>query len=194
MGELRAWFAQSIAPELIMRPDAAAFGCSRRALCHEHHRSKRRCGTVREMKEGPSGSAIRSLIPSHRKLLWSKVTVVSVAETPADRRRETDRAARASITVGKVETAGVFAPGLGAACRPIGDNRVTLGDGRGVVVGGIELGTVHSAVQHGVGSNSMGGGGRDSLTRDRPQVVDPDAELSTQGRRHWPIRRSALST
>src|SRR5215471_12716455 len=24
------------------------------------------------MKEGPSGSAIRSLIPSHRKLLWSK--------------------------------------------------------------------------------------------------------------------------
>ena len=32
------------------------------------------------MKEGPSGSAIRSLIPSHRKLLWSKVTVVSVAE------------------------------------------------------------------------------------------------------------------
>jgi len=51
-------------------------------LCHEHHRSKRRCGTVREMKEGPSGSAIRALIPSHRKLLWSKVTVVSVAETP----------------------------------------------------------------------------------------------------------------
>jgi hypothetical protein len=24
------------------------------------------------MKEGPSGSVIRSLIPSHRKLLWSK--------------------------------------------------------------------------------------------------------------------------
>ena len=51
-------------------------------LCHEHHRSKRRCATVREMKEGPSGSAIRSLIPSHRKLLWSKAMVVSVAETP----------------------------------------------------------------------------------------------------------------
>jgi hypothetical protein len=33
------------------------------------------------MKEGPSGSAIRSLIPSHRKLLWSKATVVNVAET-----------------------------------------------------------------------------------------------------------------
>jgi hypothetical protein len=34
------------------------------------------------MKEGPSGSAIRSLIPSHRKLLWAKKTmVVSVAET-----------------------------------------------------------------------------------------------------------------
>ena len=32
------------------------------------------------MKEGPSGSAIRSLIPSHRKLLRSKAVVVSVAE------------------------------------------------------------------------------------------------------------------
>ena len=40
-----------------------------------------RCSTVREMKEGPSGSAIRSLIPSHRKLLWSKAMVGSVAET-----------------------------------------------------------------------------------------------------------------
>jgi hypothetical protein len=49
-------------------------------LCHEQRRSKRRCVTVLEMKEGPSGSAIRSLIPSHRKLLWSKSMVVSVAE------------------------------------------------------------------------------------------------------------------
>ena len=32
------------------------------------------------MKEGPSGSAIRSLIPSHRELLRSKAVVVSVAE------------------------------------------------------------------------------------------------------------------
>jgi hypothetical protein len=32
------------------------------------------------MKEGPSGSAIRSLIPSHRKLLSSKAMVVNVAE------------------------------------------------------------------------------------------------------------------
>jgi hypothetical protein len=38
------------------------------------------CATVREMKEGPSGSAIRSLIPSHRELLRSKAMVVSVAE------------------------------------------------------------------------------------------------------------------
>ena len=62
------------------------------------------------------------------------------------------------IAVGEVETTGVFVPHLGAACRPIGDNRVALGDGCGVVVGGIELGTVHSAVQHGVGSghNSVG--------------------------------------
>jgi hypothetical protein len=34
------------------------------------------------MKEGPSGSAIRSLIPSHRELRRSKALVVSVAETP----------------------------------------------------------------------------------------------------------------
>jgi hypothetical protein len=51
-----------------------------RVLCHEYRRSKRRFATVREMKEGPSGSAIRSLIPSHRKLLWAKAMVVSVAE------------------------------------------------------------------------------------------------------------------
>jgi hypothetical protein len=38
------------------------------------------CVTVREMKEGPSGSAIRSLIPSHCKLLSSKAMVVNVAE------------------------------------------------------------------------------------------------------------------
>ena len=34
-----------------------------------------------EMEEGPSGSAIRSLIPSHRERLWSKAMVVSIAET-----------------------------------------------------------------------------------------------------------------
>jgi hypothetical protein len=28
-------------------------------VCHEHRREYRRCATVREMKEGPSGSAIR---------------------------------------------------------------------------------------------------------------------------------------
>ena len=37
--------------------------------------------TVREMKEGPPGSAIRSLIPSHRELLRSRAVVVSVTET-----------------------------------------------------------------------------------------------------------------
>src|ERR1700737_54186 len=45
-------------------------------LCHEHRRSTRRRATVLEMKEGPSGSAIRSLIPSHRERLWSKATGV----------------------------------------------------------------------------------------------------------------------
>src|SRR3974377_1169606 len=41
----------------------------------------RRAVTLREMKAGPSGSAIRSLIPSHRELLRSKAVVASVAET-----------------------------------------------------------------------------------------------------------------
>jgi hypothetical protein len=36
------------------------------------------------MKEGPSGSAIRSLIPSHRERLWSKAMIVIVAETSGD--------------------------------------------------------------------------------------------------------------
>jgi hypothetical protein len=55
--------------------------CPKRVLCHERSRSTRLRATVREMKEGPSGSAIRSLIPSHRELLRSKAVVVSVAET-----------------------------------------------------------------------------------------------------------------
>ena len=59
------------------------------------------------------------------------------------------------VAVGKVEMAGVSTPHPGAARRPIGDNRVALGDSSGVVVGGIELGTVHSAVQLGVGSRSQ---------------------------------------
>src|SRR5262249_29835904 len=42
--------------------------------------SKRRHATVLELEEGPSGSAIRSPIPSHHKLLRSKAVVVSVVE------------------------------------------------------------------------------------------------------------------
>jgi len=52
-----------------------------RVVCHERSRSIRLRVTVREMKAGPSGSAIRSLIPSHRELLRSKAVVASVAET-----------------------------------------------------------------------------------------------------------------
>ena len=50
------------------------------ALCHEYRRSTRRYATVREMKEGPFEVGNRVLISSHRKLLWSKATVVNVAE------------------------------------------------------------------------------------------------------------------
>ena len=39
----------------------------RTGVCHERSRSIRLRVTVREMKEGPSGSAIRSLIPSHHE-------------------------------------------------------------------------------------------------------------------------------
>src|SRR5258708_6993298 len=53
-----------------------------RVVCHERRRSTRLRATVREMKEGPSGSVIRSLIPSHLEPLRSKAVVVSVAETP----------------------------------------------------------------------------------------------------------------
>src|SRR5215472_7800242 len=71
-----------------------------------------------------------------------------------------------SLAVSDVETSGVFAPHPGTACRPIGDNRVALRDRRGVVVGSIELGTVHFAVQHGVDSGrySVGQSGQ-SATR-----------------------------
>src|SRR5262245_34458873 len=67
-------------------------------LCHEQRRSKRRCVTVLEMKVGPSGSAIRSLIPSRRKLLWPNTTVVSVTETPGQDpgRHGCERRARAN--------------------------------------------------------------------------------------------------
>src|SRR5260221_7373965 len=49
-------------------------------LCHEYRRSKRRCATVREMKEGSFEVGNQVLISSHRKLLSSKAMVVSVAE------------------------------------------------------------------------------------------------------------------
>jgi len=55
------------------------------------------------MKEGPSGSAIRSLIPSHRELLRSQAVVVSVVG--------------AMIPAGKVERgeADFSEPALGSA-------------------------------------------------------------------------------
>jgi hypothetical protein len=46
--------------------------CPHWVVCHERSRSTRLRETVREMEEGPSGSAIRSLIPSHRELLCPK--------------------------------------------------------------------------------------------------------------------------
>jgi hypothetical protein len=85
-----------------------------RVLCHEYRRSKRWCATVREMKEGPSGSAIRSLIPSHRERLWSKAMVVSVAETSGndpgrrgrERRAQANRRRSVESGLGDVKTEG----------------------------------------------------------------------------------------
>jgi hypothetical protein len=68
-----------------------------RALRHEYRRSKRRCGTVLEMEEGPSGSVIRSPIPSHRELLRPKAVVVSVAEKPG-RRSQQARSREVSVS------------------------------------------------------------------------------------------------
>src|SRR5262249_16419002 len=68
-----------------------------RVVCHERGRSTRLRATVREMKEGPSGSVIRSLIPSHREPLRSKAVVVSVAETPGQWSRQA-RSREASAT------------------------------------------------------------------------------------------------
>src|ERR1041384_5097174 len=45
--------------------------------------------------------------------------------------------------------ASALAPDLGTPRRPVGDDRGARGHGGGVVVGGIELRPVHSAVQHG---------------------------------------------
>jgi hypothetical protein len=42
--------------------------CPHWVVCHERSRSTRLRETVREMEEGPSGSAIRSLIPSPSSL------------------------------------------------------------------------------------------------------------------------------
>src|SRR5262252_2513208 len=79
------------------------------------------------------------------------------------------------VAIGKIKMAGNFAPHPGAACGPVGDNRVALRDRRGVVVGGIELGTVHSAVQHGAGSSCYSAGSHGSLPRLRRQPVEPHA-------------------
>jgi len=58
------------------RPDFSNGSC-----VTKRNRSKRLRAHVLEVEVGPPGSAIRSLIPSHRERLWSKATVVSVAET-----------------------------------------------------------------------------------------------------------------
>ena len=49
------------------------------------------CATVREMEDGPFEVGNQVLVSSHRKLLWSKAMVVSVAEN------------RNEIPAGKIE-------------------------------------------------------------------------------------------
>jgi hypothetical protein len=81
----------------VIAPSTAELTACGRGLCQVHERSAHvrlgscvtsnagphgGCVTVREMKEGPSGSAISSLIPRHCKLLSSKAMVVNAAEKP----------------------------------------------------------------------------------------------------------------
>src|SRR5262245_63910978 len=83
-------------------------------LRHEHRRSTRRCATAPEMEVGPPGSAIRSLISSHRERLWSKAMVVSVAETSGldlgrhsrERRAQANCFGSVEICIGDVKTGG----------------------------------------------------------------------------------------
>ena len=75
MSSMAAFLAQSRSPyfSLPQNRGRASQRCSGpnradgrvRVVCHEHRQSKRRCATVREMKEGPSRSAVRC---------WSQTT------------------------------------------------------------------------------------------------------------------------
>jgi len=78
---VRAVTAEFVGSGQSLKPSVSQGRGRLRVVCHESSRSKRLRATVREMKEGPSGSAIRSPIPSHRELLRSKAEVVSVTET-----------------------------------------------------------------------------------------------------------------
>src|ERR1700730_14329264 len=53
-----------------------------------------------------------------------------------------------ALAVRKIEVIGAFAPHLCAARRPVGDNRVALGNRNRVVVRGVQLRTIHSTVKH----------------------------------------------
>ena len=85
-----------------------------RVLCHDAtpvHTAKRNC--TRD-EGGPFGFGNQVLISSHRKLLWSKAMVVSVAETPGqdfgrqgrERRAQANRCRSVESGLGDVETGG----------------------------------------------------------------------------------------
>src|SRR6516165_9302051 len=88
--------------------------CPRWVLCHDAtpvHTAKRNC--TRD-EGGPFGFGNQVLISSHRKLLWSKAMVVSVAETPGqdfgrqgrERRAQANRCRSVESGLGDVETGG----------------------------------------------------------------------------------------
>jgi hypothetical protein len=83
-------------------------------LCHDAtpvHTAKRNC--TRD-EGGPFGFGNQVLISGHRKLLWSKAMVVSVAETPGqdfgrqgrERRAQANRCRSVESGLGDVETGG----------------------------------------------------------------------------------------
>src|SRR5262245_55676750 len=132
--------------------------CPSWVLCHEHRRSTRRCATVLEMKEGPSGSVIRSPIPSHRERLWSKShgrehrgkrRDDDLGRHGRERRAQANRCGSVEILIGGVETGAGTPSGISSedvlipterhpACRRrearpgFGTERENLaGDGKG---------------------------------------------------------------
>src|SRR5215469_7109377 len=175
-------------PEIYSRVGSAPYS----PRCSASHRMERRTSsTMRSSRAAGASVYSRKIDPEREQcrgeegetLLYEIVylPIAAVDERRCRRARigsekQIEPLAR-SVAIGKIKMAGNFAPHPGAACGPVGDNRVALRDRRGVVVGGIDLGTVHSAGQHGSGSgnHSVEVDSHSSLPPVRRQPIEPHA-------------------